>query len=139
MRIIVEGADGTGKTTLVKHLAERYNCDIINMTKWGSKVFGEYKKKLILNDIVSDRSFLSEIVYKQAFELQPNISFGEFDWLIHNAKRNDWKFIILTGPIKLLKQRLIDRGDECPEVIANLTIIIKIPIFTLIVIKMYVS
>ena len=25
MRIIVEGADGTGKTTLVKHLAERYN------------------------------------------------------------------------------------------------------------------
>ena len=76
-----------------------------------------------MNDIVSDRSFLSEIVYKQAFELQPNISFGEFDWLIHNAKRNDWKFIILTGPIKLLKQRLIDRGDECPEVIANLTII----------------
>ena len=123
MKVIVEGADGVGKSTIVNNLAKTYNCDIIQMTKWGSRRFTDYGAKLMLDNVISDRSFLSEMIYKQAFWLQPELSFGEFNKLIYDAKEQRWKFIILTAPIDILTQRLIDRGDEEDEIIKNIEFI----------------
>lgn len=120
MKVIVEGADGAGKSTIVNNLAETYNCDIIQMTRWGSRRFTDYGAKLTLDNVISDRSFLSEIVYKQAFGLQPELSFGTFSTLMHIAKEQRWKFIILTAPVDVLKHRLIARGDENDEIIKNI-------------------
>lgn len=120
MKVIVEGADGVGKSTIVNGLAEKYNCDIVRMTRWGSRNKKDYQDKLCLDNIISDRSFLSEMVYKQAFGLQPELSFSAFGTLIHIAKKQRWKFIILTAPVDVLKQRLINRGDEEDEIIKNI-------------------
>ena len=120
MKIIVDGADGTGKSTVVEFLAKKYNCDVIHMTKWGSRDPNDYVAKLDLNNIVSDRSFLSEMVYKQAFGLIPAISFGTLEFLLNVARKKGWKFITLTGPIETIKRRLVDRGDESPEIIKNI-------------------
>ena len=120
MKVIVEGADGVGKSTIVNNLAKTYNCDIVQMTKWGSRRYTDYSAKLTLDNVIFDRSFLSEMVYKQAFGLQPELSFGEFDRLIHDAKGQQWEFIILTAPVDVLTQRLINRGDEEDEIIKNI-------------------
>ncbi len=123
MRIIVEGADGTGKTTVVNHLAKKFNCDIIHMTAWGSRKLEDYVDKLRLDNIVSDRSFLSEMVYKAAFGLRPQISFTALDNLMEMADDGGWKIIILTAPSEELKRRLRERGDEDDNIIQNINLI----------------
>lgn len=123
MRIIVEGADGVGKSTVVEYLAKKYNCDIIHMTAWGSRDYCDYHAKLSLNNVISDRSFLSEMVYKQAFGLQPKLTFTQLDALMNHVKENDWKFIILTAPVDVLKQRLHERGNESEDIINAIELI----------------
>jgi thymidylate kinase len=123
MRIIVEGADGSGKTTVVNYLAKEFECDIVHMTRWGSRLKKDYLDKLKLQNVILDRSFMSEMIYKQAFGLVPQISFGVFDELFTKAKREDWKIIILSAPIDILKERLTNRGDESSDIIKNISLI----------------
>ena len=120
MKIIVEGADGSGKSTVVNYLARTHNCDVVHMTRWGSRNPYDYKSKHCLNNIILDRSFMSEMVYKQAFGLKPQISFEEFDELMKDAKNRDCKIIILTAPTETLKSRLRIRGNEDEEIIKNI-------------------
>lgn len=123
MRIIVEGADGSGKTTVVNHLAKEFNCDVVHMTRWGSRKPYDYRSKIQLNHIILDRSFISEIIYKQAFGLRPEICFDTFNDLMNDAMRHNCKIIILTAPIETLKERLKIRGDEDSEIIKNIEFI----------------
>lgn len=123
MRIIVEGADGTGKTTVVNHLAKKYNCDVIHMTAWGSRKVEDYVDKLHLNNVVSDRSFLSEMVYKAAFGLRSQISFTSLDTLMGEVLCQGWKIVILTAPQNILKNRLEKRANEDDEIVQNIGLI----------------
>lgn len=117
VRIMVEGADGTGKTTIINNLAEIYNCNVLHLTKWGPRNINRYKEQLNLHDVIFDRSFISELVYKQAFFKKPLLSFKEVLKLLKYAKKKGWKIIILTNDEKTLKDRLISRGNEDPEII----------------------
>lgn len=123
MRIIVEGADGSGKTTVVNYLAEKFNCDVVHMTRWGSRNPFDYISKLYLNNVILDRSFISEVIYKQAFGLTPKISLKEFNDLMKTADDKDWKIIFLTAPTNELEKRLKTRGDEDDEIIKKIEVI----------------
>lgn len=123
MRVIIEGADGTGKSTVARHLAKKYGCDIVHMTKWGSRNIHDYVDKLHLNNVISDRSFLSEMVYKAASGLCPQISFTSLDDLMGEVIAKGWKIIILTAPQDVLKERLEKRADEDDEIIKNIGLI----------------
>lgn len=46
MKIILEGADGTGKTTLAKILAERYGLDICHCTQDDPNDFIFYQQSI---------------------------------------------------------------------------------------------
>ena len=65
MRIIIEGCDGVGKSTLALSLAKKYKCDIIHMTAWSPKVLSSYINRLKNKNIILDRSFISEVVYSK--------------------------------------------------------------------------
>jgi thymidylate kinase len=123
VRIIVEGADGTGKSTVVNYLAKKYQCDVVHLTAWGSRKIADYNDKLALDNVILDRSFLSEMVYKAADGLCPAISFTALDNLMEAVDDKGWKIIILTAPNEELKRRLRERGDEDDNIIQNINLI----------------
>lgn len=112
MKLIVEGPDGAGKTTLVRKLADHFCCDILCMTEKGSKRTGDYLAKASLDNIVSDRSFLSEMVYTQVFERENPITIHGYEDLIKHYRSQGWIFLILDAPTRCLSERLNLRGDE---------------------------
>lgn len=77
--VVLEGADGTGKTSIAKYLEENYNAYVIHRT-WSpdlEKVMDDYLLDSV-NDAISvlqahnrmvviDRSFLSEWIYSKVF------------------------------------------------------------------------
>lgn len=93
------------------------------MTKWGSRNPLDYKAKLKLNNIISDRSFISEMIYTTAFGLMPRITLKNLNEFMELAEKQDWKFIILTAPIQDIKNRLINRGNEDQAIIENIAYI----------------
>ena len=90
------------------------------MTKWGSRNPLDYKAKLKLNNIISDRSFISEMIYTTAFDMMPRITLKNLNEFMELAEKQDWKFIILTAPIDDIKNRLINRGNEDQAIIENI-------------------
>ena len=67
MLILVEGADGSGKTTLVNQLVEYFPTLRINM---GHDHIPDFYDNLIdmQEDIVLDRSFITDVVYRLALD-----------------------------------------------------------------------
>ena len=64
--IVLDGCDGTGKTTLAAALANRHGHSIVHatLTPAGSDLFAKYQAMLARpGPVVLDRSFVSELVY----------------------------------------------------------------------------
>jgi thymidylate kinase len=82
------------------------------MTEKGSKKFNNYLDKARLKQIVSDRCFLSELVYTRVFERYSTLKVSEYEQLLEYYLDNDWQIIILNASPKCLSERLNLRGDE---------------------------
>lgn len=90
--IIIDGADGTGKSTVVQMLSRKYNLPIIKMPVPQDKVRTEvieplsemFNKTIVQfheNDFIMDRGFTSSIVYSRVFERTHNLNY------IHNIEQ----------------------------------------------------
>lgn len=55
MRIIIEGPDGAGKSTLAKSLAGALDMNILKMTANGGQSAREYEQKLACDGVIIDR------------------------------------------------------------------------------------
>lgn len=82
------------------------------MTEKGSKEFADYVDKSILKNIVSDRCFLSELVYTRVFQRYSKLTLFEYEQLLKKYLDADWQIIVLTGSPTTLRERLNLRGDE---------------------------
>lgn len=117
--------DGTGKSTLVEKLADIYHCDIVRMTKNGSKKVTDYLDKHNLDNVIFDRSFLSEHVYCSLFGKQPSFSKDDIAFMIKDARLKGYKIIILNCDAVTIKKRLLERGNEFEQVVENTEKILK--------------
>ena len=64
MNIILEGCDGTGKTTLAKHL-----CETLGLVYWHEsepRAVGEYQTMLSYGNVLFDRFCFGQFVYNTA-------------------------------------------------------------------------
>lgn len=145
MKIIVEGADGSGKSTLVDTLSLKYNLDKHHIGNPKTKEMFNIEYELLLkalkeNKIIDRFSQISETIYSKVFNRKPKL---EFDITLPELMEygNSWVIIFCitenTNPIKnksykskewygeienrksLLSQEYIDMFNILKEVYPN--------------------
>jgi thymidylate kinase len=123
MKIIIDGCDGTGKTTLIEKLADHYNCDVVRMMRNGSKEYFDYKSKYIeIENVIFDRSFMSEVVYSKVFNRTCRLAEFSFRSLFDVIK--DIPTIILDCDPETIRERLLAKNED-PIIIDQIDIIRK--------------
>lgn len=117
MKIILEGPDGCGKSTLAEELLSNF----IDMPRASFKLSDETPIGLeVYNDIltlthqnlVSDRFNLSEEVYSHIYKREPKDSFLDHLKVFNKVKEEGaYYFILVSSNFDVLLNRLTSRGD----------------------------
>lgn len=112
MKIILEGCDGVGKTTLANILAVKYNLDVCHCTQYDASDYDFYRQTLRKENVVWDRHTLGELIYPSVFNRDPNIGPEGARLLMHYAEIEKVKVFVLTANHDTIKERLLARGNE---------------------------
>ena len=122
MNIVIEGCDGTGKSTIAKHLCERFGLHYWHESQ--PRTFEEYRQMLLSGGVVFDRFCFGQFVYNPPEEQL--LSFEELKTLVH-------QIFPVTGTILLyvdahtdtIISRLLKRGEGSEEIIPEMTKYLK--------------
>lgn len=120
MRIILEGADGTGKTTLAKILANEFNLDICHCTQHDPADYDFYEQSIRKNNIIWDRHTIGELIYPKVFNRKQQICIEDARLILLHAKELKTKIFILTEEPAVIKARLLKRGGEDKRIFDNI-------------------
>lgn len=120
MKIILEGCDGTGKTTLAKMLADKYGLDICHCTQADPADYEFYKQTARKDNVVWDRHTIGELIYPFVFGRKPKISPENARLVLAYAREAGAKIFILTSGNEEIKRRLIARGKEDQRILDKL-------------------
>ena len=110
MRIILEGCDGTGKTTLAKILAEKYGLDVCHCTQHDAKDYSFYRQTVRKDNVVWDRHTLGELIYPKIFNRKQEIGPEEARLVMHYARKEGTKIFVLTCDHDVIMERLKKRN-----------------------------
>lgn len=120
MRVILEGADGTGKTTLARVIAGKYGLDICHCTASDPADYEFYKQTARKNNVVWDRHTIGELIYPYVFDRKPQISPEDARLVLAYAREAGAKIFVLTTDIEVIKNRLSARGTEDQRILDKL-------------------
>jgi broad-specificity NMP kinase len=123
MKIIIEGSDGTGKTTLCKKLVEKYNLEYRHVTKDDPNTFKFYADTMRDDNVIYDRHLVGEMIYPEVFKRKANFRKKEFGKLLDIAKDEKVVIIVLYSSYITLYKRLKEKGGEYKEVMDKLSFI----------------
>lgn len=114
MLFVLEGCDGTGKTTAAKKLAEVFNAEIIHCTAQTPNTY-EYFKEIIeeadKRNIVADRFCYGQFVYQNPSE-RPLDSYEALCSLEELMLRHGTLLILVTADTEEIEKRLEERGEK---------------------------
>jgi len=118
VRVIVEGCDGVGKSTLIYKLSKFFNempvgkgSSFEQSTTNNETLFKGFMDKANARHIIWDRYIHSNLVYADLYDDFAIIN-REQTKQIEDKIRYNSKVIYLHGSPELIKQRLLERGDE---------------------------
>lgn len=120
MKVIIEGCDGTGKTTVAKLLADKYGLDICHCTRDDPSDFDFYRQTIRKENVVWDRHTIGELIYPSVFGRKGMISPEDARIILAYGREAGAKVLVLTSPIDIIRNRLIERNNECKEVLDKL-------------------
>lgn len=112
MNIILEGCDGTGKSTIAKHL-----CQMLGLQYWHEsqpRTFDEYKQMLEYGGFVFDRFCFGQFVYNSPE--QQRMSLEELRTLVREVfPATQTVLILVEAHTEPIIERLIARGEGAEE------------------------
>lgn len=120
MKIILEGPDGIGKSTLADYISKKYDHYIIHSTSQTENTLEYHNKLLSGNNVILDRANLGEIVYPIIYNREPKMS-----WIEQMTFMLTFKgiyIIFYASDFNDLKERLHNRGDT-EEILKNARLI----------------
>ena len=120
MRIILEGADGTGKTTLANILAHKYGLDICHCTQHDPADFNFYRETMRKENVIWDRHTIGELIYPIVFDRVAKVTPQEAKAIISMAIAENVKIFVLTCDQEILEKRVAERGIEHEKITENL-------------------
>nr|DAH90995.1 MAG TPA: putative nucleotide kinase [Caudoviricetes sp.] len=112
MKIILEGVDGAGKTTLAKILAEKYGLDICHCTQYDAADYDFYRQTVRKENVVWDRHTLGELIYPKIFNRKQQIGTEDARLVMHYAKQEGVIVLVLTADMPVLYERLDMRKEK---------------------------
>ena len=125
MLIVLEGCDGTGKTTLANNIAKVIGGSVIHCTRETPNNYDFFEDIILAAEecnIVADRFMYGQFVYQTAGE---RIAKG---WLRDADKaklevlmlKQGVKVFHVTAPLKDIEQRLTERGETTHETVGRI-------------------
>ena len=115
--IVIDGCDGTGKTTLAQALHEQHGHAVIHSgrTPDGTDVASRYQQLLRAQGrIVLDRSFISELVYGPLFHGRSRLTPAVAISLAQDVAERGGALVHLTGSPEIIITRLNSRDGTSP-------------------------
>jgi thymidylate kinase len=116
--IAVEGADGTGKTTLVNQLQTEHSFTVIHnpRTPDGVDLAARYRQILDMpGPLALDRCFVSELVYGPLYHGRSRLTWDGVLDLTHTLTTRQGVFVHLTATAETVGQRLRAREGTSPD------------------------
>ncbi len=111
--LIIEGLDGSGKTTLINHLRMDNKKVLIPENILNSFVKYQNLLKELSSDSMMDRSFISEMVYGKVLSNKTKLTEEEYQQLLSLYSKNNSIIIYLYAPKEiLLMRRTSDKKDQ---------------------------
>ena len=123
MKIIIEGADGTGKTTLARILANEYGLDYCHCTASDPADYSFYLNTARKDNAVWDRHTIGELIYPEVFDRPCKISIEDARLVLAHAREQGTKIFVLTTQIDVIKDRLNKRGGEHEKILEKIEFI----------------
>lgn len=123
MKIIIEGCDGTGKTTLCKQLAEKYKLDSMHITSKDPNDFAFYQQLIRKENVVYDRNVIGEMIYPKIFDRKQNLTLVDYLYLTEKAIEQGVIILVLTTDSDEIYRRLDERGNEDERIYKNIELI----------------
>jgi thymidylate kinase len=112
--IVIEGCDGTGKTTLADRLATAYEVTVIHADRTPNHIDLTTRYLALLarpGRIVLDRSFLSEPVYGPLYRGGSRLTPAQVATLARAVADRGGVCVHLTAPAAAIADRIAARGD----------------------------
>lgn len=113
MLIVLEGCDGSGKSTIATNLSKLLDAEIIHCTKETPNTL-EYFVGIVDDakdhNIIADRFCYGQFVYQKPEErpLGTEIELGDLE---EYMKSNGVKVILVDAPTDVIESRLLQRGE----------------------------
>lgn len=118
MIIIIEGPDGSGKTTLAKQIADQTKYPIVkrNKPETEEERLGMLEDYLQIiksgKNVIFDRCWYSEIVYGTVMRDESMITYHDMYGLEKAAAKSGALIIMCGGPTEALWKRCRTRGED---------------------------
>lgn len=118
MKIIIEGPDGAGKTTLAQTLSRMTKYPIIHRSKpesdeeRDSMMNGYLVNSQTTDNAIYDRYAYSELVYGTVMRDKSYVSFEQLLQIEDNLAKAGGMVIFCDAPIDLLWNRCLARGED---------------------------
>lgn len=110
--IVLEGVDGSGKTTLANILSRVLNAEVIHATRetpndWGW--FSEIMDRAKTKSIIMDRAFWGQFAYQGPMER--HLTWESLHELEHRLEQEGGKLIYVTADPTDIERRLAGRNE----------------------------
>jgi Cdc6-like AAA superfamily ATPase len=113
MITIIEGADGTGKTSYAMKLVDKYNAKYLHAEQPKTRLWSdEYIRPITSDNMVLDRWHLGEIVWPKIYGRQSLFDETTFDYCNWELAKLGARLILLTRSEDSIADELIYRGEE---------------------------